>query len=264
LKETVHTNTLRRVDSRRTVTLNIIPPRSVPLETGVEIVQTQLIDYLKAQGVVPADITLDISGASDRLTATQEALSGNYAVAVLLCYLLLVAVFTHWGYPLVIMTTVPLGIAGGIVGLWLLNVVGGWLPAIGVSAITQSFDMITMLGFLILVGTVVNNPILLVDRALHNVRHGGLDALAAVREAVDARLRPILMSSVTTIFGLAPLVFIPGAGTELYRGVGAIVLFGLFFATLVTLVFLPALLVEVLAWRSRIISSMAKRAPAGA
>jgi multidrug efflux pump subunit AcrB len=72
------------------------------------------------------------------------------------------------------------------------------------------------------------------------------------------------MSSVTTIFGRAPLVFIPGAGTELYRGVGAIVLFGLFFATLVTLVFLPALLVEVLAWRSRIISSMAKRAPAGA
>ena len=251
LRETVHTNTLRRVDSRRTVTLNIIPPRSVPLETGVEIVQTQLIDYLNAQGAVPPGITLDISGASDRLTATQEALSGNYSVAVLLCYLLLVAVFTNWAYPLVIMTTVPLGIAGGIVGLWLLNMVGGWLPVIGLSAISQSFDMITMLGFLILVGTVVNNPILLVDRALYNVRHAGLEPIAAVREAVEARLRPILMSSITTIFGLAPLVFIPGAGTELYRGVGAIVLFGLFFATLVTLVFLPSLLVEVLGWRSR-------------
>ena len=251
LKETVDTNTLRRVDGRRTVTLNIIPPRSVPLESGVKIVQSQLIDHLKTQGVVPAGVTLDISGASDRLTATQQALSGNYAIAILLCYLLLVAVFTHWGYPLVIMTTVPLGIAGGIVGLWLLNAVGGWLPAIGITAISQSFDMITMLGFLILVGTVVNNPILLVDRALHNVRHAGLDPVAAVREAVQTRLRPILMSSITTIFGLAPLVFIPGAGTELYRGVGAIVLFGLFFATLVTLVFLPSLLVEVLGWRSR-------------
>ena len=256
LKETVNTNTLRRVDSRRTVTLNIIPPRSVPLETGVKIVQTQLIDYLNAQGVVPAGVSLDISGASDRLAATQDALSGNYAVAVLLCYLLLVAVFSNWGYPLVIMTTVPLGIAGGIVGLWLLNVVGGWLPAFGLTAISQSFDMITMLGFLILVGTVVNNPILLVDRALHNVREAGLEPVAAVREAVEVRLRPILMSSITTIFGLAPLVFIPGAGTELYRGVGAIVLFGLFFATMVTLVFLPALLVEVLGWRSRIVSSM--------
>lgn len=262
LKETVNTNTLRRVDSRRTVTLNIIPPRSVPLETGVQIVQTQLIDYLTAQGTVPPGVTLDISGASDRLTATKDALSGNYAVAVLLCYLLLVAVFTNWGYPLVIMTTVPLGIAGGIVGLWLLNVVGGWLPAFGLTAISQSFDMITMLGFLILVGTVVNNPILLVDRALHNVREAGLEPVAAVREAIEVRLRPILMSSITTIFGLAPLVFIPGAGTELYRGVGAIVLFGLFFATIVTLVFLPVLLVEVLGWRARIMSSINKRASA--
>jgi multidrug efflux pump subunit AcrB len=234
----------------------------VPLESGAKIVQTELIDYLKGQGVIPAGISMDISGASDRLSATQEALSSNYAVAILLCYLLLVAVFTHWGYPLIIMTTVPLGIAGGIVGLWLLNAVGGWLPAIGVTAISQSFDMITMLGFLILVGTVVNNPILLVDRALHNVRQGGLEAIEAVREAVQTRLRPILMSSITTIFSLAPLVFIPGAGTELYRGVGAIVLFGLFFATLVTLVFLPSVLVEVLNWRARLASKTAG-APAG-
>ena len=251
MKESVHTNTLRRVDGRRTVTLNIIPPRSVALETGVEVVQTQLIDQMKANGEVPAGVTLDISGASDRLVATQEALSGNYAVAVLLCYLLLVAVFTHWGYPLAIMTTVPLGIAGGIVGLWTLNLVGGWLPALGFMEIRQSFDMITMLGFLILVGTVVNNPILLVDRAVHNFRDAGLEPVAAVRDAVETRLRPILMSSITTIFGLAPLVFIPGAGTELYRGVGAIVLFGLFFATLVTLVFLPSLLVEVFRLRTR-------------
>lgn len=255
LKETVHTNTLRRVNGRRTVTLNIIPPRSVPLETGVQVVQTELIDHLQSQGVVPKGVRLDISGASDRLTATREALSGNYAVAVLLCYLLLVAVFSHWGYPVVIMTTVPLGIAGGIAGLWMLNAVGAWLPAIGLTAVTQSFDMITMLGFLILVGTVVNNPILLVDRALYNVREQGLEALAAVREAMETRLRPILMSSITTIFGLAPLVFIPGAGTELYRGVGAIVLFGLFFATVVTLTFLPALLVEVLQWRSRFVNT---------
>ena len=89
----------------------------------------------------------------------------------------------------------------------------------------------------------------------------GLEPIAAVREAVETRLRPILMSSITTIFGLAPLVFIPGAGTELYRGVGAIVLFGLFFATVVTLVFLPSLLVEVLAWRSRLTSTLGKPLP---
>ncbi len=98
----------------------------------------------------------------------------------------------------------------------------------------------------------VNNPILLVDQALNNLREAGMSAEQAVADAVEARLRPILMSTITTIFGLAPLVLIPGAGTELYRGVGAIVLFGLMFATVVTLVFLPALLVEVFKWRRRI------------
>ena len=103
-----------------------------------------------------------------------------------------------------------------------------------------------MLGFLILMGTVVNNPILIVHRAAENFRSGGVSATDAVSEAVESRLRPIAMSTITTIFGLAPLVFIPGEGTELYRGVGAIVLFGLAGAAIVTLTFLPAATVVVL------------------
>jgi multidrug efflux pump subunit AcrB len=83
------------------------------------------------------------------------------------------------------------------------------------------------------------------------MREGGMTAHQAVREAVSSRLRPIAMSALTTIFGLAPLVFIPGAGTELYRGVGAIVLFGLAGTAIVTLTFLPALTVSVLGWRER-------------
>jgi multidrug efflux pump subunit AcrB len=113
-------------------------------------------------------------------------------------------------------------------------------------ALHQPFDMISMLGFLILMGTVVNNPILILHRALHNVREEGMRAVAAVHEAVDARLRPIAMSTITTIAGLSPLVFLPGAGTELYRGVGAIVLFGILGAAIVTLTLLPALAVFVL------------------
>lgn len=74
---------------------------------------------------------------------------------------------------------------------------------------------------------------------------------AAVEDAVASRLRPIMMSTITTVCGLAPLVLIPGAGTELYRGVGAIVLFGLLFTAVITLTFLPALLVTVLEWRER-------------
>ena len=144
------------------------------------------------------------------------------------------------------MTSIPLGIAGGIVGLWLVNAIGGALPLLGINAINQPFDMISMLGFLILMGTVVNNPILIVHRAVSNMQEVGMDASAAVKEAVEARLRPIAMSTITTICGLAPLVLIPGAGTELYRGVGAIVMFGIIGAAIVTLTLLPALTLIVL------------------
>jgi multidrug efflux pump subunit AcrB len=241
VRETVDTSIIRRVDGQRTVTLNIIPPEGVPLETGVQRVREDLLGAMRAQGQIPQGVSVDISGASDQLQATQEALSNNYIVAVAIVYLLLVAIFTHWGYPLLIMTTIPLGIAGGIVGLRLLNVVGGQLPLLGMQPIQQPFDMISMLGFLILMGTVVNNPILIVHRAMENVRKAGMAARAGVREAVATRLRPIAMSTITTIAGLAPLVFIPGAGTELYRGVGAIVLFGILGAAVVSLTFLPAL-----------------------
>ncbi len=233
--ETVDTETLRRVNGRRTVTLNIIAPRSVALETAVETVRTEVVRAMVDAGEVPPGVSIDFSGASDQLDATRQALSGNFLVSVLLCYLILVAIFTHWGYPLLILTTVPLGIAGGIIGLALLNIF-----------VNQPFDMITMLGFLILVGTVVNNPILLVDQALRFRREGQHEVVEAVINAVQVRLRPMLMSTTTTLFGLAPLVFIPGAGVELYRGVGAIVLFGLLFSLAVSLTFLPALLTSVL------------------
>ena len=113
----------------------------------------------------------------------------------------------------------------------------------------QPFDLITMLGFLVLIGTVVNNPILIVERTLRNLRSHQLGVEEAVVEAVRSRIRPITMSMVTTVFGLAPLVFFPGSGTELYRGLGAIVLFGLLFSTIITLTFVPSVLSLVLQWR---------------
>jgi multidrug efflux pump subunit AcrB len=98
----------------------------------------------------------------------------------------------------------------------------------------------------VLIGTVVNNPILIVERSVGNLKQRGMSVIDAVTEAIRVRLRPIMMTTVTTVAGLSPLVFNPGAGTELYRGLGAIVLFGLLFSTLVTLTFMPALLALVL------------------
>ena len=246
IAETVNTETIRRVDGRRTITLSIIPPRDIPLEAGVERVEAEIVRGLRDDGQVGPDITMQITGANDRLKATREALSGNFMIAVVISYLLLVAIFSHWGYPLVILATVPIGISGGIVGLWLMNVIGGELDHLGFAVIRQPLDVITMLGFLVLIGTVVNNPILLVDRAVRNLRARAMSVREAVVEATAARLRPILMSMITTVFGLSPLVLNPGAGTELYRGLGAIVLFGLLFSTIVTITFMPAVLSLVL------------------
>ncbi|SFR66781.1 Multidrug efflux pump subunit AcrB [Marinobacter daqiaonensis] len=249
IEETVDTSIVRRVDGRRTVTLNVIPPDDVALETGVQRVKSELLQHLRDTGQIPTSVGVDISGASDQLNATRDALSGNFIIALAIVYLLLVAIFAHWGYPLLIMTAIPLGVAGGIVGLVLMNVVGGLLPMIGLQPLRQPFDMISMLGFLILMGTVVNNPILVVEQARQNLKAKGVDAVEAVVTAVRTRLRPIAMTTLTTICGLSPLVFLPGEGTELYRGVGAIVLFGLVGAATVTVTFLPALTVFVLRFR---------------
>jgi multidrug efflux pump subunit AcrB len=246
IRETVDSNSIRRINGQRTVTLNVIPPANMPLEQGVEIVRENVVGFLRESGAYPASVNVDISGASDQLDATKAALAANLPVALVIIYLLLVAIFRHWGYPLLIMTTIPLGIAGGIVGLALLNAMGALLGWLGLGGLHQPFDMISMLGFLILMGTVVNNPILIVDRAMRDIKEQRMPALDAVREAVSARLRPIAMSTLTTICGLSPLVFIPGAGTELYRGVGAIVLFGILGAAVVSLTMLPALSIAVL------------------
>ncbi|HEY7772093.1 MAG TPA: efflux RND transporter permease subunit, partial [Marinagarivorans sp.] len=251
IEETVDTSTVRRIDGRRTVTLNIIPPRSVALETGVAQVREEVVQYLRDAGQVPTGVNMTISGAADQLDATRAALGSNFVVALAIIYLLMVAIFSHWGYPLLIMTTIPLGIAGGLAGLALFNLVGALLGWLGLGELHQPFDMISMLGFLVLMGTVVNNPILIVHRAISNMEEQNCLPVAAVAEAVESRLRPIAMSTITTICGLAPLVFLPGAGSELYRGLGVIVMGGIVGATLVTLTALPSLTVAILEWRGK-------------
>ncbi|MBU2924958.1 efflux RND transporter permease subunit [Colwellia sp. 4_MG-2023] len=236
LNEKADSDSLRRVDGRRTVTVYIIPPRDVALERAQQIVREELLPQLQKQGDLLPDVNITIGGAADQLEKTRDALSGNFIVALALCYLLLVAIFKHWGQPLFIMATVPLGMAGGLLGLVITNSVGSV-----VGGFHQPFDMITMLGFLILLGTVVNNPILIVDQSRRNLA-SGLKPYKAVINALETRLKPIVMSTMTTLCGLAPLVFLPGEGSELYRGVGIIVLGGITVSTLVSLTVLPAML----------------------
>jgi HAE1 family hydrophobic/amphiphilic exporter-1 len=98
-----------------------------------------------------------------------------------------------------------------------------------------------MLGFIILIGTVVNNAILIVHQSLNHMRAEGLQARDAIREATGSRIRPIFMSVGTSVLGMLPLVLFPGAGSELYRGLGAVVVGGLALSTLFTLFVVPSL-----------------------
>jgi HAE1 family hydrophobic/amphiphilic exporter-1 len=124
-----------------------------------------------------------------------------------------------------------LATAGGIGGLALLN-----------QFTFQTLDMLTLLGFIILVGIVVNNAILLVHQSLHHVRQEGMEISDAILEATRNRIRPIFMSTLTSIFGMLPLVVVPGAGSELYRGLGSVVLGGLTLSAVLTLAIIPPLL----------------------
>ena len=105
----------------------------------------------------------------------------------------------------------------------------------------QTLDVLTMLGFVILIGTVVNNPILIVHQSLNHMRLDAMTPNEAILESVRTRIRPIFMTTSTTVLGLSPLVLFPGAGAELYRGLGAVVLGGLIVSTIFTLVLVPTL-----------------------
>lgn len=168
--------------------------------------------------------------------------TARFVWALLVTYLLMSALFESFLYPLVIMFSVPLAIVGGFAALRLLH---EWTLRIPWQA-PQQLDVVTMLGFVILIGTVVNNAILLVERALQNMRPSDfgddappMEPLAAIAQSVRERARPIFMTTLTTVGGMTPLVVAPGAGSEMYRGLGAVVLGGLLVSTVFTLLLVP-------------------------
>jgi HAE1 family hydrophobic/amphiphilic exporter-1 len=129
------------------------------------------------------------------------------------------------------MFSVPLAAAGGFLGLFLMNRFIGYQP----------LDVLTMLGFVILIGVVVNNAILIVHQALNFMRDQGEAPREAISHSVQTRIRPIFMSAFTSVLAMLPLVVFPGAGSELYRGLGSVITGGLIVSTIFTLFLVPSL-----------------------
>lgn len=226
---------LRR-ERQRAVTIEVTPSPEIPLEAAIRRLRDDIILPMEQDGTITTEYQVNLSGTADKLVQTWNALRWNFLLALLITYLLMAALFESWLYPLVIIVSVPLGAVGGIIGLRLL---GGYLYLIG--GRPQALDVLTVLGFVILIGTVVNNAILLVHQSLNLMRMEQMTSVDAILEAIRTRIRPIFMTTLTTVFGLAPLVFFPGAGSELYRGIGSVIFGGLIVSTVFTLVMIPSL-----------------------
>ena len=246
---------INRTGRQRSVTLQFTPPRGIALEDALGRIDTMLSD-LRRDGVISPIVETTYTGSASKLRDVQRALLGDgtflgtinssLVLALLVVYLLMCVLFQSFTYPFVIMFSVPLATLGGfaalfVVFLWSLS--DRYMPV-------QSLDVLTMLGFVILIGVVVNNAILIVHQSLNFMKGVSavegvdepLSARRAIAESVRTRVRPIFMSTLTSLGGMLPLVAMPGSGSELYRGLGAVVLGGLLVSTVFTLLLVPLLM----------------------
>lgn len=219
---------INHIERQRVVSIQTVLPNDIPLEKAMTKLHDQIIKPLQDKGQIGGLYDIKLSGTADDLSKLRNELMGDFHLAIILTYLLLAALFQSFTYPLVILLTVPLATFGGVLGLDVVRIFDA----------AQQLDVLTMLGFVILVGTVINNSILIVYHALQLMREGW-DSRSAVKESVRVRVRPIFMSTGTSILGMMPLVVMPGAGSELYRGLGSVVVGGLATSTIITLILTP-------------------------
>jgi multidrug efflux pump subunit AcrB len=219
---------IRRVNGRRTVSLSVSPPENVSLETAVNTIRNEVEPLLKSS--LPDDGTIVYGGSADSLKDAIETMSSNFLMALLILFLLMAGLFRSIRDSAIVTLTIPLAGVGGIISLQVLNLFA-----------FQPMDLLTMIGFIILLGLVVNNAILLVDQT-RRAERGGLSRNEAVEKAMKVRMRPIFMSTFTTIFGMLPLVLMPGEGSVIYRGLATAIVGGMTCSLFFTLLMLPSLL----------------------
>jgi HAE1 family hydrophobic/amphiphilic exporter-1 len=197
---------------------------STALDTLRDVVGPQLRETM------PDDMSLAYRGTADRLEEAFSTMAVNLIIAALVLYLVLAAMFRSLWDGALVMLSMPLAVAGGVVALRVLNLFT-----------TQAMDLLTTIGFLILLGLVVNNAILLVMQT-RSAQKDGMSRSEAVAEAVRVRARPIYMSTLTSIFGMLPLMLVPGVGSQIYRGLATVIIGGMFVSAIFTLVLMPSIL----------------------
>ncbi len=210
---------VRRGGSR--VTLIEARPEGTDLAGTISRIETAVAGI-----AVPSDLFIMVAGQSRDLQESVRSMQLALLLAVFLVYLVMASQFESFKLPGVIMVSVPLALPGALVALWVTG---------------NSISVVALIGMVMLVGIVVNNAIVLVDFINVLRRQEGMPLDEAVVEAGRIRLRPILMSTLTTILGLLPLALIPGEGAELRTPLAIPVIGGLVLSTLLTLVVIPVL-----------------------
>lgn len=219
VEEVASAQKLSHNQKQKSITLkaNLVP--GYTLGEALEYLDSEALDRL------PKDITIDYAGESKDFRENQSSILLVFGLALLVAYLVLAAQFESFINPLVVMLTVPMGVFGGLAGLIILG---------------QSLNIFSQIGMIMLIGMVTKNGILIVEFA-NQLRDKGVEFEKAIIEASERRLRPILMTAFTTLFGSVPLILSTGAGSESRIAVGTVVFFGMAFATFVTLFVIPAM-----------------------
>ena len=211
---------IERKDRERVVTVTGIVAKGYALSEAVEVSQ-QYIE--KAE--IPAEFMVKIGGDYENQQDSFSGLLMLLALIVILVYVVMASQFESLLDPFVIMFSVPVAIIGVLIGVTVCN---------------MALDIMAMIGILILVGIVVKNGIVLIDYAIL-CHDRGMDINTAVVTASKQRLRPILMTTLTTVLGMIPMAIGTGEGAEMWNGLGITVAWGLSISTLITLVLIPTL-----------------------
>lgn len=219
---------ITRINRARVYSVVVNPPDGMSLEALVDELETNIEPELRA--LMPADGTIQYAGSVQELERAIGTLGSNFLVAIGLLVLIMAGLFRSLKDAILVAISIPLAAVGGVFAIAIINKIN-----------FQPLDLLGMIGFIILIGLVVNNAILLVAQTRAAERRG-LERSDAVRQALRYRLRPIFMSTLTSLFGMLPLLVIPGAGSEIYRGMAAAIVGGMAVSTLFTLLLLPSLL----------------------
>ena len=178
-----------------------------------------------AETQLPLSLNAEVTGQSEDMQSSFRSLQFALALAVFMVYLVMASQFESLLHPLLILFAVPLAGAGSVYGLWLTN---------------TPLNVVVFIGLIMLCGIVVNNAIVLVDR-INQLRRQGIEKDTAILDAAKTRLRPIVMTTLTTVLGLLPMAFGFGEGAEIRTPMAITVIYGLLFASLLTLILLPVL-----------------------